>query len=88
MSGTDPEQRDGNLPPRPAGGGKNLRFWELSFEKFLETQIGGEWQEPETPEAEGFVYGGTASRYRCGVNDIGGLRCHLMLLKVCVHMPY
>ncbi|CAK9009982.1 unnamed protein product [Durusdinium trenchii] len=23
----------------------------------------GEWQEPETPEAEGFVYGGTASRY-------------------------
>lgn len=40
-SGTDPEQRDANLPPRPPG----------------------EWQEPETPEAEGFVYGGSATRY-------------------------
>ena len=63
-------------------------FLSFFFNGIFGTEIGGEWQEPETPEAEGFVYGGTASRYRCGVDDIGGLWCHLMLLNVCVGVPY
>ena len=41
--------------------------------------VTGEWQEPETSEAEAFAYGGTAARYRREGSTTG---CALASLSV------